>query len=132
MDFSRVDPVYPDKTSPAGAHYWYTRKAIVGRAQAALADLHARPADRAVLVVSHSGFLRQGVTGRWFFNADYRVFDFAAARETGDRDDSGGPPPPYDLVQWDATREGGLGWSWTETVRIGDDLPEQDVYLPEE
>ena len=129
MDFSRVDPVFPDKTSPAGAHYWYTKKAIVGRAQAALADLHARrPAGKAVLVVSHSGFLRQGVTGRWFFNADYRVFDFAA-RPTDD--DDGAPPPPYDLVQWDATREGGLGWSWTDTVRIGDDLPERDVYLSE-
>ena len=126
MDFSHVDPVYPDKMSPAGAHYWYTRKAIVGRAQAALADLHARP-EKAVLVVSHSGFLRQGVTGSWFFNADYRIFDFAARETNG-----GGEAPSYDLVQWDATSEGGLGWSWTETVKIGDDLPEEDVYLPEE
>lgn len=72
-------------------------------------------------MVSHSGFLRVGVTGCWFFNADYRVFDFAPR---------GSPGSPYQLEQHASTEEkgGGLGYSWTEKVQLGQDLPEE---LPE-
>ncbi|KAI1814414.1 histidine phosphatase superfamily [Poronia punctata] len=117
IDYSTVDPVWPDKTSPAGHRYRYTKTAILARAQRALDKLHARP-EKVVVVVSHSGFLRAGVTGSWFFNADYRVFDFDSA-------------VPYRLVQRASTEEkgGGLGRSLTVKVPLGDGLPDE---VPEE
>lgn len=115
VDFSHVDPVYPDKTTPAGARYAYSRNAITARAKLALSDLHARP-EKLIAVVSHSGFMRQGMTGFWFFNADFRIFDF----EEGIK----GPGEPPRLKQWDMTKQGGLGWSWEEPVEVGDGLPD--------
>ncbi|KAI1350711.1 phosphoglycerate mutase-like protein [Xylaria sp. FL0043] len=117
IDYSAVDPVWPDKTSPAGSEYHYTRTAIVARGQAALRDLYKRP-EKVIIVVSHSGFLRVGVTGHWFFNADYRVFDFAALESPGS---------PYRLEQHAYTEEkgGGLGLSRTEQVLLGSGLPEE-------
>jgi len=112
VDFSHVDPVFPDKTSPAGAKYAYTKLAITGRAQDGLRELYHRP-EKAIIVVSHSGFLRLGVTGHYFFNADYRIFDFQEPAE----DDT------YTLKQWESTLKGGLGWSWEKTVHIGEGLP---------
>ncbi|KAL1841669.1 hypothetical protein VTK73DRAFT_3418 [Phialemonium thermophilum] len=120
VDFSRVDPVYPDKTSPRAARYRYSRSAILARAQSALAELHDRP-EKAVIVVSHSGFLRQGVTGHWYANADYRIYDFAP-RASADA--------PIRLRQWEQTRRGGMGWSPEEAVEIGEDIPEEDVSPP--
>ncbi|KAL8322339.1 hypothetical protein RB601_001502 [Gaeumannomyces tritici] len=120
VDFSAVDPVFPDKTSPAGAAYAHDRRAILARGQACLADLRARP-ERVVAVVSHSGFLRAGVCGWWFSNADYRVFDFA--------DDGPADAPasePYRLVQSESTMSGGLGTCWTQPVALGHALPESD------
>ncbi|KAK4245443.1 histidine phosphatase superfamily [Corynascus novoguineensis] len=112
VDFSRVDPIYPDKTSPRAAPlYGFSREAIVGRGRAVLRELRARP-EKAVLVVSHSGFLRAGVTGCYYMNADYRVFEF----EEGEGSE--------ELRQWEETREGGMGWSWDETVPLGDGLPD--------
>ena len=115
VDFSTVDPVYPDKTGPEGATYAYNRRAIVARAQKALGELRDRP-EKAIVVVSHSGFLRQGMTGSWFFNADYRVFEFEGEG--------------LGLKQWDSTKKGGLGKSFEETVVVGEDIPEEDVRLP--
>jgi broad specificity phosphatase PhoE len=112
VDFSHVDPVFPDKTSAAGAKYAYSKQAIVGRAQSGLSELYDRP-EKVIIVVSHSGFLRQGVTGHYFYNADYRIFDFKEPED--DR---------YPLKQWDSTSKGGLGWSWEKTVQIGEGLPE--------
>ena len=66
--------MYPDKISPAAARYHYTRDAILRRAQLALAKLYDRP-EKVIIVVSHSGFLRAGVSGSWYQNADYRIFD---------------------------------------------------------
>jgi hypothetical protein len=121
VDFSNVDPVYPDKTSPAGARYAYNRKAILARGRSALASLASRP-DKVIFVVSHSGFLRAGLTGYWWFNADYRIFDLdEAVAATGD---------PAGLKQWESTLAGGLGWSRTYTVPLGDALPEEDVVDP--
>ncbi|OIW29195.1 phosphoglycerate mutase-like protein [Coniochaeta ligniaria NRRL 30616] len=111
VDFSWVDAVYPDKTSPAGAVYAFNRKAIVGRAQRALGELRGRD-EKAVVVVSHSGFMRQGMTGCWFFNADYRVFEFEGEG--------------LGLRQWEATRKGGLGKSFEERVVVGEGIPEED------
>ncbi|KAJ3571191.1 hypothetical protein NPX13_g5469 [Xylaria arbuscula] len=117
IDYSTVDPVWPDKTSPAGRQYHYTKSAVVARGQAALQKLYERP-EKVIVVVSHSGFLRLGVTGCWFFNADYRVFDFAAMASPGS---------PYQLEQHASTKEngGGLGRSWTEQVILGSDLPDE-------
>jgi broad specificity phosphatase PhoE len=117
VDFSHVDPVYPDKTSPAGSHYAYTKKALLNRAQLSLEDLYKCP-EKVIVVVSHSGFMRQAMTGYWFFNGDYRTFDFE------ERDELNGP---YRLKQREETLKGGggMGWSWNETVEIGDGLPDE-------
>ncbi|KAI3322383.1 phosphoglycerate mutase-like protein [Xylariaceae sp. AK1471] len=117
IDYSTVDPVWPDKTSPAGSQYHYTKTAIIARGQAALKKLYERP-EKVIIVVSHSGFLRVGVTGCWFFNADYRIFDFAAMES---------PESQYRLEQHASTKEkgGGLGLSRTEQVVLGSDLPNE-------
>ncbi|KAI0207001.1 phosphoglycerate mutase-like protein [Astrocystis sublimbata] len=117
IDYSTVDPVYPDKSTPAGSKYHFTKATIVARGQAALQSLYERP-EKVIIVVSHSGFLRRGVTGSWFFNADYRIFDFAAMASAGS---------PYRLEQHASTKEngGGLGYSWTEEVIVGSDLPDE-------
>lgn len=118
VDFSSVDPVWPDKRSPEAKAYHHTRDAILARGQRCIAALAARP-EKFIFVVSHSGFLRVGVAGWWWFNADYRIFDF----ET----DAAGAPK---LKQHDDTIAGGLGLSWTEPVELGLDLPAEDT--PEE
>lgn len=119
VDFSKVDPVFPDKTSPAGAHYAYTKTALLNRAQASLERLYSRP-EKIIIVVSHSAFMRTAVTGCWFFNADYRVFEFAERKDGDDQ-------APYSLVQSVETAEkgGGLGWSWNEKVVLGTNLPDE-------
>lgn len=114
VDFSQVDPVYPDKTSPAGSKYAYNKEALLARGQSSLGELYSRP-EKAIIVVSHSGFLRQSVTGNWYFNADYRIYDFVE-RSSSDE--------PFKLKQWELTEKGrgGMGWSWDETVEVGDGL----------
>lgn len=111
-----VDQVYPDKTSPAGSRYAYTKSAILARAQSCLEDLYKRK-DKFIAIVSHSGFLRLGVTGCWFYNGDYRVFDLEETK---------GPYDEYRLKQWELTYEkgGGMGWSWKDWVEIGSELPD--------
>lgn len=120
FDFSQVDPLYPDKTSPAAAaKYGYRRDRLVARAQAALGELHARP-ERTVVVVSHSGFMRQAVTGDHYFNADYRIYDFEERAQ--------GEEGPFKLRQWDLTKgAGGMGRSNDQIVEIGVGLPEADL-----
>lgn len=129
IDFSQVDPVYPDKTSPAGEKYKYLKANLLARGQSVLEELYHRP-EKAIVVVSHSGFMRQCVTGDHFFNADYRIYDFEdrAEGETGD----------FKIKQWDLTKgSGGMGRSFDEIVGVGIGLPEvelpadQDVPLPE-
>lgn len=118
VDFSGLDPVYPDKTSPRAALYAYNRGAVVERAQRALAELKRRQ-EKAVVVVSHSGFMRQGMTGSWFYNADYRVFEFEGAG--------------LGLRQWEATSKGGMGRSREERVVVGEGIPEgQKAEVPPE
>ncbi|EXK40672.1 hypothetical protein FOMG_07433 [Fusarium oxysporum f. sp. melonis 26406] len=109
VNFSSVDPLWPDKTSPSAERYWYTKKSILARGQRALEDLKKRP-EKLIFVVSHAGFLRLGVAGYWFFNSDYRVFDF---------DGQG-------IKQQEGTLAGGMGLSLTEPVELGLDLPEED------
>lgn len=114
-----MDPAYPDKTGAAGARYRFERGAVLARAQSALADLYGDDGDKdgdIVVVVSHSGFLRTAVAGRWFANADYRIFDYAP-RQSDDE--------PFRLVEWEQTAgKGGMGWSMEELVELGTGLPE--------
>lgn len=113
VDFSRVDPVWPDKTSGRAARYGCTRSAVVERGRLCLEALHSRP-EKLVFVVSHAGFLRTGVVGHWFMNGDYRIFDFAQGASDGRR-----------VLRQDAsTVAGGLGLSLEESVPLGDGLPE--------
>ncbi|KAM4064430.1 hypothetical protein HRG_006241 [Hirsutella rhossiliensis] len=77
VDFGCLDPVWPDQTCPRAGRYAYTRGAILARGADALDALRRGPEDL-IFVVSHSGFLRSGVAGWWFFNADYRIFRFGA------------------------------------------------------
>ncbi|KAK7435436.1 phosphoglycerate mutase [Colletotrichum acutatum] len=113
VDFSTVDPIYPNKTPPAGAQYAFNREAILGRGQSGLQSIYERK-EKLVFVVSHSGFLRAGVTGYWFFNADYRIFEFEKSEALG---------KSFQLQQSDSTLRGGLGKSRTEPVVIGSELP---------
>ncbi|KAL7623553.1 hypothetical protein AAE478_007236 [Parahypoxylon ruwenzoriense] len=118
QDFSKVDPVFPDKTSPVASHYHFTKTAILARAQASMKKLYER-SEKVIIVVSHSAFLRLAVSGYWYFNADYRIFDFVSIKEPGDS---------YQLLQHESTREngGGLGRSWVDPIVLGSELPEED------
>lgn len=57
----------------------------------------SRP-EEIVIVVSHSGFLRVGVSHRHYANADYRVFRFA--EDSGD-----------ELIESSLTDENGGEWA---------------------
>lgn len=126
IDFDDVDEVYPDKNDEK---YWYQKDKLLARAQSVLEDLYHRP-EKAVIVVSHSAFMRECVTGDHFFNADYRIYDF--------EEREGGEAEPYKLKQWELTKgTGGMGRSYEQVVPIGTGLPlvrpppGQDVPLPE-
>lgn len=120
IDFGHVDPVFPDKASPAGAKYKYIRENLLARAQSNLKELYHRP-ERVIVVVSHSGFMRQAVTGDHYFNADYRIYDFedkAGAAEGA----------PFTLKQSDLTKgAGGMGRSFDQVVELGVGLPEKEL-----
>ncbi|KAK1238388.1 hypothetical protein MKX07_006534 [Trichoderma sp. CBMAI-0711] len=111
-DFSAIHPLWPDKTaSPLARHlFGYTRSAVLRRGRRCLEKLRERPEDL-VLVFTHSAFLRNGVNGWWYFNADYRVFTFGEKGE---------------LVMDEKTLEGGMGWSWAERIELGSELPPDD------
>lgn len=119
VDFSSLDPVYPDKSTPAGSRYAYNKKALLARGQSALQKLYNRP-EKVIIVVSHSGFLRECVSGWWYFNSDYRIFDF----EERASDDQ-----PYALKQSVETFEngGGLGLSHKHEVGLGGGLPHESL-----
>ncbi|PHH85778.1 hypothetical protein CDD83_11186 [Cordyceps sp. RAO-2017] len=95
----------------------------MARGAAALAALRRRP-ERLVFVVSHSGFLRLAVAGRWFFNADWRLFRFAVAE--ADVVDRRLLLQGHVLEQDESTLAGGLGLSWTDAVEIGSEMEEDD------
>ncbi|PSR82447.1 histidine phosphatase superfamily [Coniella lustricola] len=120
IDFSHVDPVFPDKVSPAGAKYKYTKAAVLARAQADLEELYHRP-ERVVVVVSHSAFMRQAVTGDHYWNTDYRIYDFE------DKADAA-KGALLKLKQSDLTKgTGGLGLSHDQIVELGVGIPENEL-----
>lgn len=109
--WSAVDPVYPAKTGL----YEYSKRGLTERGIAARKWLRERP-EKVIAVVSHSGFLRVGVSYRKYQNADFRIFDFAE----GEEDDVVGGR----LVEWELTEKngGGLGKSpkGTFTMQVWD------------
>jgi len=112
FDWSSVDPAYPSK---AGL-YQFSKAGLVRRGIEARRWLRDRP-EKVIAVVSHSGFLRVGVSQRQYENADFRIFDFADGH-----DEVGGK-----LVEWELTesRGGGLGKSQKGMFgMMPDDYPE--------
>lgn len=73
VDISNLDPVYPDKS--AGTVYEFSKRAILARGEQCIKNLYHRK-EKVIAVVSHSGFLRAGVSHRMYANADFRVFTF--------------------------------------------------------
>lgn len=99
-NWETIDPAYPSKSGL----YAFSKEGLMQRGIEARQWLRNRP-ERVIAVVSHSGFLRVGVSYRKYENADFRIFDFAEGPEF---DDVGGK-----LVEWELTesRGGGLGKS---------------------
>ncbi|KAK3197346.1 hypothetical protein GRF29_1536g1436629 [Pseudopithomyces chartarum] len=130
LDFSTVDPLYPDKTSNLSSNpYAFTRKAILARGQARLQSLYNRP-EKVIAVVSHSGFLRAAVCNRRFFNADWRVFDYDEAKmqESKKKGEGLGGKGLYLLKEWEATETKGGGMGRSEIGVFG---PESADFPPE-
>jgi broad specificity phosphatase PhoE len=130
FDFSKVDPLYPDKTSSLSSNpYAFTRKAILARGQACLQSLYSRP-EKFIAVVSHSGFLRAAVCHRRFFNADWRVFDYdeASMQESRGRHEGLDGQGLYLLKEWKETEEKGGGMGKSEVGNFG---PETADFPPE-
>jgi len=87
-DWSQVDSIFPSKIGI----YRFTKQGVTARAIAARNWLRNRP-EKVIAVVSHSGFLRVGVSHRFYANADFRIFEFGeGAGEVGGR-----------LVEWKET-----------------------------
>lgn len=95
FDFSTVSPEYPSKEG----RWAFSDAAIVQRGLDCRQWLMSRP-EKVIAVVTHSGFLRRGVSHASYANADYRVFDFADG--ASDK-----------LLEWESTdhRGGGMGKS---------------------
>lgn len=115
FDFGGLDPVYPDKTSPRARKYHADREAVLARGREAVRELGEMQGGF-VIVVSHGGFLRAAVTGRWFGNADYRVFDLEEF--PGDVGED-----RFVLVEQPGRETGGMGMSKDGFVELGTGLP---------
>ena len=89
FNFDNVGNEWPTKTG----RFAFTREAVEKRAINCRQWLRSRP-EKVIAVVSHGAFLRIGISHRWYANADYRVFGFAA-----DGSD--------ELVEWELTEEKG-------------------------
>ncbi|KAL1902089.1 hypothetical protein Cpir12675_000196 [Ceratocystis pirilliformis] len=133
INFADVDPVYPDKTSPAGQQYAWGRSALLARGARARNSLKKRP-EKWVIVVSHSGFLRQAVCGWWYSNADYRIFDFVgeASAETRTKQEADAEVEKTGLRLRDETKQGGMGWSWYKRVQLGEGMKPDVVEATEQ
>ena len=125
LDFKAIkhDP-YPAKAGP----FAFSESAVHIRGQTVLRDLYHRP-EKVIAVVSHSAFLRIGISKAKFANADYRIFDIVQVVSPGDQRSFGfrerpgvaryawferwGKSESYDVKQWDETEQkgGGMGLS---------------------
>ncbi|KAF2474829.1 phosphoglycerate mutase-like protein [Lindgomyces ingoldianus] len=121
FDFSKVDPLYPDKTTSVSINpYAFTGKAVLARGQACLQALYSRP-EKVIAVVSHSGFLRTAISNRRFFNADWRIFDFDEDALIESRQKCLGVDGQglFRLKEWGETEEKGGGMSRSEKGIFG-------------
>jgi len=98
FDWSTVDPAYPSKTGL----YAFSKEGLTKRGIEARKWLRNRP-EKLIAVVSHSGFLRVGVSYRKYENADFRVFNFSEGNE-----EIGGKLIELEFTE---TKGGGLGKS---------------------
>lgn len=116
FDWSSVDPIWPAKTGL----YRFSREGLTERGIAARDWLRNRP-EKVIAVVSHSGFLRVGVSNKGYYNADYRVFEFAEGHE-----EVGGK-----LVELEVTEKkgGGLGKSNHGTYFLGPGMESLSFFL---
>ncbi|KAG8624793.1 hypothetical protein KVT40_007860 [Elsinoe batatas] len=110
VDLAALRDTFPAKRQ--ASLFAFTKTAVLTRGQMALREIYSRP-EKAIVVVSHLGFLMTAVCHRRFANADFRVFDFAP--------DQGS----LWLMERDATAYGGgMGRSGTgEYVIKPDDFP---------
>lgn len=108
LDFSQVDPIYPDKSE--NTPYAYSRTANQKRGESCLRDLYDRP-EKVIAVVSHAGFLRTGISRRRYANADYRIFTF--------RKGEGGELGLFEDSETER-KGGGMGRSEKGIFEIGD------------
>jgi hypothetical protein len=91
VDFSEVvkDDVWPRKEGL----YAYSYESLIERGKAARTWLKARP-EKVIAVVSHGGFMRLGICGKRFGNADFRVSEFEEGEGLG-------------VVEWESTENKG-------------------------
>jgi len=80
LDFSKVDPTYPDKSY--NTPYAFRRSANLSRGRECLRRLYDR-SETVIAVVTHSGFLRTSISKRRYDCADYRIFSFRLDSRTG-------------------------------------------------
>ncbi|KAI1394985.1 phosphoglycerate mutase-like protein [Hypoxylon fuscum] len=72
LDFSTLDPVYPQKIGL----YEASEKAFLKRADFAKRWLFERP-EKCIVVVTHSGFVRRFVEGPKYLHVEYRTYQLA-------------------------------------------------------
>ena len=116
FDFQTVFPEYPRKKG----RWAFSRTAITQRGVDCRRWLKSRP-EKVIAVVSHSGFLRVGISHTKYANADYRVFQFKDGYDD-------------ELVEWDLTesRGGGMGKSKRGKAYGGpSDFPSEPELEPE-
>lgn len=103
FDFGTVSPEYPSKEG----RWAFSEAAITQRGCDCRQWLKSRP-EKVIAVVTHSGFLRLGISHTNYANADYRVFEFVGGASD-------------ELVEWESTeqRGGGMGKSEKGTACIG-------------
>ncbi|KAE9362972.1 phosphoglycerate mutase-like protein [Stipitochalara longipes BDJ] len=113
VDFSLVekDPIWPRKEGI----YAFEYEALTERGKLARKWLKERK-EEVIAVVGHDGFMRVGLCGKKFGNADFRIFEF----EEGDR---------LELVEWESTEKNGGELGTCPKGKFGW-LPNDFKYMP--
>ena len=91
---------------------------MIARGQSCLRALYARP-EEAIVIVTHSAFLRTAICQKRFGNADYRIFTF--------REDSENNELRLVEDRWTARNGGAMGLSpkGVQRLRAWDFPPEE-------
>ena len=114
VDFSLVeqDQIWPKKEGL----YAYSYESLIERGRVARRWLKARP-EKVIAVVGHDGFLRVGICGKKFGNADFRIFEFESGEDG------------LELIEWKSTEENGGGLGTCPKGVVGW-LPSDFKYMP--